>query len=76
MREVEVFFIAGKAVKQEDNGVRACSLGNVGEGVERGSVAGDLEGLHGSGIGFVRRGVRRDGGGELLRVKGEVNRGA
>jgi len=76
LREVEILFIAGEAVKEEDDRVRSCSFGDVGEGVERGSVAGDLEGLHGGGIGLVGCGVGGDGGGELLRGKREVERGA
>jgi len=40
LREVEILFIAGEAVKEEDDRVRSCSFGDVGEGVERGSVAG------------------------------------
>ena len=76
MREVEILFVAGEAVKQEDDGVWACSLGDVGEGVEHGAVAGNLEGLHGGGIGFVGRGVGGDGRGEFLRVKRMMKRRA
>ena len=63
-------------MKKEDERVWACSLGNVGECVEHGSVAGDLKGLHCGGIGLVGRGVSGDGCGELLRMKREMKRGA
>jgi hypothetical protein len=76
LREVEIFFIAGEAVKKDDDRVWACSLGDVGEGVEHGSVAGDLKGLHCGWIGFVGRGVGGYGRGELLRVEREMERGA
>jgi hypothetical protein len=76
LREVKIFFVAGEAVKKEDDGVRACSFGDVGEGVEHGSVAGDLEGLHGGGIGLVGRGVGGDSRWEFLCVKREMERGA
>ena len=47
LRDVEIFFIAGEAVKKEDDGVWAGAFGDVGEGVEHGSVAGDLKALRG-----------------------------
>ena len=74
--EVEILFVAGEAVKEEDDGVRACSLGDVGEGVEHGAVAGDLEGLHRGGIGFVGGGVGGDGRGKFLGRKRERKQGA
>jgi hypothetical protein len=76
LREVEILFVAGEAVKKEDDRVRACSFGDVGEGVEHGSVTGNLEGFHCCGIGFVGRGVSCDGRRELLRLKREMKRGA
>jgi len=74
--EVEIFFVAGEAVEEEDDRVRARSLGDVGEGVEHGSVAGDLEGFHCCGVCFVGRGVSGDGAGELLGLKGQLKGGA
>jgi len=59
--EVEIFFVAGEAVEEEDDWMRAGAFGDVGEGVEHGAVAGDLEGLHGCGICFVGWWVGGDG---------------
>jgi hypothetical protein len=55
--------------------VWACALGDVGEGVEHGSVAGDLKALHRGWVCLVWPGVRGDGGGELLRLESRTNRG-
>ena len=54
----------------------AGTFGEVGEGVEHGTVAGDLEGLHGGGVLFVRGGVGGDGGGELLGLEWQMKSGA
>ena len=51
-----------------------CSLGNVGESVEHGAVAGNLEGRHGGGKGLVGGRVGCDGGGKLLGAKREMER--
>jgi hypothetical protein len=66
LREVKVLFVAGKAVKKEHDGVRPGSLGDIREGVEHGSVAGDLEGLDYGWINLVRCGICGDGRGKLL----------
>jgi hypothetical protein len=63
-------------VKNEDDGVGARAFGDVGEGVEHGPVARDLEGLHGDGVGLIGLGVGGDGGRELLCVKGQREAGA
>ena len=55
-------------MEEDDGGVRAGAGGDVDKGVEEGSVAGELEGLHGGGVGFVGGGVSGDGG---LGVEGE-----
>jgi hypothetical protein len=54
--------------------MRSCSLCYIGEGVEHGAVAGDLEGLDCGGIGFVRRRIGGDGRRKLLGRK--MKRGA
>ena len=75
LREIEILFVAGEAVKEEDDRVWACSLGDVGKGVEHGSVAGDLKALHSGWVCLVWPGVRGDGGGELLRLERKTKRG-
>jgi len=67
--EVEILLVAGEAVEEDDDGMRACSGGDVDEGVEHGSVAGKLEALHGGGIGLVGCGVGGKRGGSGLRVE-------
>ncbi len=59
--EVEILLVAGEAVEEEDYGVRACSGGDVDEGVEEGAVAGELEGFDGGGIGRGVCGIGGDG---------------
>ena len=65
--DVEIFFVAGEAVEEDDGGMRACSGGDVDEGVEQGAVAGELEGVDGGGMGLVGGGVGGDGGGFWAR---------
>jgi len=69
--EVEILLIAGEAVEEDDGGMRACSRGDVDEGVEEGSVAGELKRLHGSRILLVGNWIGGDGG-----LRGEGNSGA
>lgn len=52
----------------------ACSFGDVGESVEPGAVAGDLECLDARGVSPVRWGIGGDGCGKLLGR--EMQRGA
>jgi hypothetical protein len=68
--DVEVALVAGEAVEEDDDGMRAGTFGHIDECVEQGAVAGELEGLHGSGVGFVWRGVGCDGRWRLLGVHG------
>ena len=69
LRQVKILLITGEAVKQEDDWVWACSLGDVGEGVEHRSVAGNLEGLHRGGVGFVGGRIGGDRRGKFLGLK-------
>jgi hypothetical protein len=65
-------------MEEEDDRMWARPLGDVGEGVEHRSVAGDLEGLHCCGIGGIGSRVRVDGGGQLLgrqKERGAQERG-
>ena len=61
LRDIEIFFVAGEAVEEDDDGMRACSGGDVDDGVDEGAVAGELEGFDEGGMGFVGGGVCRDG---------------
>ena len=54
--------------------MRAWALGDVDEGVEQGSVAGELEGLHGGGVGFVGGGVGGDAREVARRDRGAAKR--
>ena len=70
LREVEVALVAGKAVEEDDRGVRGGAGGDVDEGIELVAVAGDLEGLRGGRVRGVGCGVGEDGGGSLLGEQG------
>ena len=55
-------------MEEDDSGMRAGAGGDVDKGVEEGSVAGELEGLHCGGVLLVGGWVRGDG---RLRVEGD-----
>jgi hypothetical protein len=76
LREVEILFVSGKAVEKDDDRMRACSGGDVGERVELGAVAGNLKGLHCGWVCLVWRRFGCDGRGKLLRVEWEDERHA
>jgi hypothetical protein len=63
-------------VEKDDDGMRACSGGDVGERVELGAVAGNLKGLHCGWVRFVWCGIGRNGRGELLGADGNAERDA
>src|SRR5260370_15392482 len=44
--DVEILFVAGEAVEEEDDGGGAGAFGDVGAGLDHGAVAGDLDGFH------------------------------
>ncbi len=68
--EVEVFFVAGEAVEKDDGWVWAWAFGDVGEGVEHGSVAGDLKCFERGRIGFVIRWIGCQSRRKLCRDRG------
>lgn len=65
LSEIKIFLVTGKAMKQDDGGMRGRSSRDIDEGVEKRAVAGELEGVECSGVGAVGDGVGGDGGGDL-----------
>jgi hypothetical protein len=59
--EVEVLLVAGKAVEEDCNWMRTSPFCDVGDGVQHGSVAGELKALDGRWVGFVGDGVCGEG---------------
>jgi hypothetical protein len=60
-------------VEEDEGGVRACSGGDIHEGVELGAVAGELEGFEGGEVEFIGGGGN---GCRDLRVESGGDEGA